>query len=495
MNNVVLDVVDSLSNTPMAGATVSINNVAVGQTDQNGVFTLTDPDESDEVEISFVGYPTYRIAAGVLEGTAQIQMSQTPQVLPTVTVSPSPKSSSMLPWLVAGGLGIYILGGSGKKVSGTNKNTALIIGAGALGLGAVYLMTRPTATTPSAGLTSQQLVAQQAAAKAANNPLGTATSLFSSISKLFSGGSTSNAVAPVPTITDPGYSSPYDTSLDVTTPPPIDTGGFNLDTAAPLDLSSAGDNVAGLPTTTKWGRGRVWSNQIGAKYGYKPNLRDRAVFGSVNFNGTDDSGGDEGQRSYLYRRMNKNKRVGAAYGFKSNGFNRARFGSVNFNKTDDSNGDEGIYFQKKKRIGDTVNINDPTFNASQIVGQSLIAKTAVSTYDEPYDNANLVNTYNPGQTVGVVVSWLDADPANGRSVLYWQFLDSNGNFYYAPHYVGEFNVQALVDAGALTTGAQTQAAADANKGVLQTEIEKYLPAIIGIGAGIGILTVVLKNKK
>jgi hypothetical protein len=504
MDNVIVDVVDSLSGAALVGALVSLNNQPQGQTDQYGAFTLTEPDESDEVEISFPGYPTYKISAGILEGTAQIQMSKSMTATPTVAVTPSPAASSVWPWVIAAGAGIFIFSGKGKKVGASKQNTALIIGAGALGLGAVYLMSRPSTTTnPSSLLNTQQLIAAQAAAKAnpVTSALSSGGSLFSSLSKLFTGGSSTSATAQ--DVSNPAVSLPSDTSVQLPSydAPSIDNSGINLDTSSPMDLEvdESSAEMAGLPGRDNWGRGRTWSNGlgksgVGASYGFKSNGRNKAVFGSLNFDATDDSGGDEGKRSYLYRRMTK-KSIGASYGFKSNGINRATFGSYNFNKTDDSYGDEGIYHQKKKSIGDTVNVNDPTFSASQIVGQSLIALTSVNTYAEPFDGEPILNTYSPGQTVGVVTSWNDADPTNGRSVLYWQFMDANGNYYYAPHYTGEFNVQSLIDAGALTTGAQTQAAIDASKGTIETEIDKYLPMIIGVGAGIGILAVVLKNKK
>jgi len=118
-----------------------------------------------------------------------------------------------------------------------------------------------------------------------------------------------------------------------------------------------------------------------------------------------------------------------------------------------------------KRIGDiapNINVSDPTYSADQIVGRTLIAKVNVTAYDEPEDGSNVVNSFNPGQTVGVVTSWEDANAALGISVLNWQFMDANGTPYYVPHYVGEFDIQALADQGALTAGQQTQAAIDAN---------------------------------
>src|SRR5271156_3307713 len=144
--DIILDVVDSMSNTPLQGATISLNGTAVGQTDSNGVFELI-CDDSDQITISYVGFSPYKIAAGIIEGTAQIQLARSSDPLPTVTVTPSPKTDQVLPALaILGGL-IVVFSGSGKKVGATSKGkTSLLIGAGALGLGAVYLATRPKTT-------------------------------------------------------------------------------------------------------------------------------------------------------------------------------------------------------------------------------------------------------------------------------------------------------------------------------------------------------------
>jgi hypothetical protein len=149
------------------------------------------------------------------------------------------------------------------------------------------------------------------------------------------------------------------------------------------------------------------------------------------------------------------------------------------------------------RIGLTLNPSDPTYSAASIVGSTLIALTSVTAYDEPYDGSNIVGTYAPGQTVGVVTSWEDQDSSIGISVLNWQFMDSNGTPYYVPHAVGKFSIQALADQGVLTAGQQAQAAIDAAnpKSLFQTEIEKYVPWIIGGVLGIFVLGTYLKDKK
>lgn len=145
-----------------------------------------------------------------------------------------------------------------------------------------------------------------------------------------------------------------------------------------------------------------------------------------------------------------------------------------------------------------VNPNDPTFSADQIINHTLIAKAKVITYDLPYDVSNVVAIYQPGETVGIVSSYLQANPAIGRSQFWWQLVDTWGNNTYVPHFAGEFDVQALLDSGAMTTGQATQAAADANKSDLQKfldNIGSYVPWLIGGVLAVALIGTVLKNEK
>lgn len=144
---VAIDVVDNLTAQALPGATISVNGRAVGMTDSNGVYMLDNVNESDQIQISYVGYQTANVNAGILESSAQVQLSSSTQVLESVTVTPSKKESSLLPLLIAGG--VVVAGTSkSKSVGRAGNKTALIVGAGALGLGAVYLLTRPKTTTP-----------------------------------------------------------------------------------------------------------------------------------------------------------------------------------------------------------------------------------------------------------------------------------------------------------------------------------------------------------
>ena len=241
---ITLDVVDSMSGTELPGATVSLNGSSVGMTDQNGVYSFDDTNESDQITISYVGYAPYTINAGIIEGTAQIQLARSTDTLPTVTVTPSPKTN-YLPWLIAGGAAIVLWPGKKKSVGASKKNkTALLVGAGALGLGAVYLMTKKPAAPVYSGtaLSTQQMIAQKAAS---TNPFSALTSLIPSLSNLFSS---------TPAPGSPGSFTPVsvDTSNyispDVTAPAVIDPGSsLNLDFSSAPAMSGIGDVSTYLP--------------------------------------------------------------------------------------------------------------------------------------------------------------------------------------------------------------------------------------------------------
>jgi hypothetical protein len=101
-----------------------------------------------------------------------------------------------------------------------------------------------------------------------------------------------------------------------------------------------------------------------------------------------------------------------------------------------------------------------TYNASDIIGKTLIAKKSVQIKRTATDKANAVYTASPNESIGVVYSYLL--PNNDRKTLYWQFYDSDNKAYYVAHKVGLFDIQSLSDQGALTLEEkkeQTDAAA------------------------------------
>lgn len=94
-----------------------------------------------------------------------------------------------------------------------------------------------------------------------------------------------------------------------------------------------------------------------------------------------------------------------------------------------------------------------TFNAAQIIGKTLFAKTKIGVYRDASDSAEPYGYVSQGQPVGVVYSWLDPNPGWGRSGLWWVFKDINA-WYYVPHKENIFDVSELKKQGAITVTEQ-----------------------------------------
>jgi hypothetical protein len=127
------------------------------------------------------------------------------------------------------------------------------------------------------------------------------------------------------------------------------------------------------------------------------------------------------------------------------------------------------------------------FNATAIIGKTLFAKREIPLRRIPEDNAPIIYRVSPGKSVGVVFSYIGAQPGK-RENLYWMFKDDNGNIYYAPHVVGYYDIQSIKDQGAMTIQEQQQQAAEANKGVFEKISDLVFP-IVGVIA----LAIILKK--
>ena len=113
------------------------------------------------------------------------------------------------------------------------------------------------------------------------------------------------------------------------------------------------------------------------------------------------------------------------------------------------------------RIVTNKGINQNTYNANDVIGKTLIANIPVNVYAEA-SNINLLYTVRPGNTVGVVYSWV-----NKNGVIWWQLEPGNK---FVSHAIGKFNLQVLEDQGLLTTEEKQEAEEDKNK----TWFQKFL---------------------
>lgn len=127
-----------------------------------------------------------------------------------------------------------------------------------------------------------------------------------------------------------------------------------------------------------------------------------------------------------------------------------------------------------------------TFNAGDIIDHTLIAAMKVPIYSTPKDNASPTGYINQGNPIGIVYSYLEPNPAAGRSVLWWQFQGSNGS-YFVPHNPDYFDTQALIDAGVLSVAQATALKNGTAPGTVEKLLDKYIPWIIGglVAVGVG----------
>jgi hypothetical protein len=133
----------------------------------------------------------------------------------------------------------------------------------------------------------------------------------------------------------------------------------------------------------------------------------------------------------------------------------------------------------------------PTFNAGDIIGKTLVAKTNVPLYRLPNDNAEVVFNVTPGQSLGIVQSFLLPGP--DRTNLYWQFKDQNNRFYYSEHKQGIYDVKELANQGALTLQQQQAAAIEANL-TTGDKIFRLIKNALLIGAGVYLVNTIIKKK-
>jgi hypothetical protein len=133
----------------------------------------------------------------------------------------------------------------------------------------------------------------------------------------------------------------------------------------------------------------------------------------------------------------------------------------------------------------------PTFNAADIIGKTLIAKSQVPLYRLPNDGAEVVYNVSPGQSLGIVESFLLPGP--DRTNLYWQFKDQDNKFYYSEHKQGIYDVKELANQGALTLEQQQAAAIEAS---LSTgdKIFRLIKNALLIGAGVYLVNTIIKKK-
>jgi hypothetical protein len=120
------------------------------------------------------------------------------------------------------------------------------------------------------------------------------------------------------------------------------------------------------------------------------------------------------------------------------------------------------------------------YSADQIIGKTLIAAQNIELKRSAFDDSPTIYNVKPGQTVGVVDSYILPGP--GRALLYWQFQDNKGSFYYAAHKAGMYSLTALTAQGTPTVVDQVRAEAKKDE-TTGDKIQKTVTLLALIAAG------------
>lgn len=137
------------------------------------------------------------------------------------------------------------------------------------------------------------------------------------------------------------------------------------------------------------------------------------------------------------------------------------------------------------------------YNAEQIIGKTLYARTAYPLKRDPSDAAPVTYTGKPGDMVGKVVEWYNVIPGK-RSVLHWAFKDANGRLYYAPHAEGRFSTSELKEQGAFTVKEKLQAdqrANETNKEYIERLLKYGIIALVIGGVAKAVIPGLLTGKR
>lgn len=134
----------------------------------------------------------------------------------------------------------------------------------------------------------------------------------------------------------------------------------------------------------------------------------------------------------------------------------------------------------------------PTYSANDIVGKTLIAKKNIDIKRLPSRLAPTVYTVRPGNTVGVVYSWIQKD-----GYVWWMMYDEKGQTYYVIHEPGAYDVGAINAQGAvsLETIQEQQAAAESPVNYYVSKLVKPIAWGAALYFGIKILIDLEKSSR
>lgn len=127
----------------------------------------------------------------------------------------------------------------------------------------------------------------------------------------------------------------------------------------------------------------------------------------------------------------------------------------------------------------------PTITADRAINQALYAKKIVDGLSGN-DLKTVVRRFLPGDQIGTIYSYIETP-----SGLYWMFYDYANQPFYVKHDADKLRLPAITDILNQITAEQEKKKIE-DKGVLQYNIDKYLPYIIGAGAVAIVLPAIVK---
>ena len=108
----------------------------------------------------------------------------------------------------------------------------------------------------------------------------------------------------------------------------------------------------------------------------------------------------------------------------------------------------------------------PTYNPEDFIGKTIFAQTKINAYKAADKKSDILYTFQPGATVGVIYSFLQKPDG-----LWWQFRyrpnpNVNAISYFVKNELNQFNKKNLEEQGLVSTQDKAEAEAEKNKSVL-----------------------------
>lgn len=122
----------------------------------------------------------------------------------------------------------------------------------------------------------------------------------------------------------------------------------------------------------------------------------------------------------------------------------------------------------------------PTYNPEDFIDKTIFAQTKINAHKAADKTSDILYTFQPGATVGVVYSFLQKPDG-----LWWHFrYRPNPNVsaisYFVKNELNQFNKKDLESQGLLSTEQKAEAEADKNKTLLDKIFEFGKKGVTGI---------------